>query len=280
MISFTLGAVPRGAAGVVCATILAVNASCSGADARPFGGSEGPQDAGVEAHNPAAVGSGGVEGTIVGMGGHAAVGGMAGMATEIGGVAGVLGVGGMAQTSGIGGNGATTPMGGGAGATGALNVKFTCASSPDRATAIQIWRIANITSAAVTAEFDLKYWYTANGHKPTAGACDLFNGEACIAGPSTPNVPTVSMLTGGVGRPNADSLQNVHFRWTFSGPTHITIQTSFHYSDWTPLDFSDDYSCNLYTGDVSTWESATGSLVEWGRVALYQDGELVWGAEP
>ncbi|HEX7057422.1 MAG TPA: hypothetical protein VF260_09545, partial [Bacilli bacterium] len=48
------------------------------------------------------------------------------------------------------------------------------------------------------------------------------------------------------------------------------IQTRINKNDWTNYNESDDYS----------FDATKTTFANWDHVALYQDGVLVWGAEP
>jgi hypothetical protein len=160
-----------------------------------------------------------------------------------------------------------------------VKVQFTCSSSPDKRTAVQVWRIVTTTNTAIPmSEWDLVYWYTANGHLPAEPTCDLYNGVRCA-----PGQVTISALTRTLNRPEADSYINVHFSAAGlpASNTYVAhLQTSFHYFDFAPIDFADDYSCDLSSADISTWEKSEVSLKDWMKVGLYQNGVLVWGVEP
>src|SRR5213076_214289 len=106
-----------------------------------------------------------------------------------------------------------------------VKVQFTCSSpGTDKSTAIQVWRVLNTTRVAVPmSEWDLVYWFTADGHMPTGATCDLWNGSPC-----PPGMVTISLLTGAIALPAADSYMNVHFSAAVVGAVDarlVTLQT-------------------------------------------------------
>ncbi len=254
-------------------TLLLLLVCGCGIDARGFGG-EYAGRAGILVRGAGGAGGIGSVGGVGGAGGGAPIG-TGGVAVGSGGGLGGRGV----PPDGTGGT--VSGSGGGSGVTvvrpNSVKVEFTC-STADGRNAVQVWRVTNTTNRVIPMlEWDLIYWYTANEHTPAGPQCDLVNGTACAG------AVTISAFTRTLNRPSADSYINLHFTASglpAVGARLLHLQTSFHYTDFAQIDFTDDYSCELSSADISTWEAAQASLREWSKVGLYQNGVLVWGVEP
>lgn len=116
------------------------------------------------------------------------------------------------------------------------------------------------------SDLTIRYWYTVDVEKPLAFYCDYAR-----IGCSNVTGKHVKMSTGKTG---ADHYLEVTFSSSAgnipAGGDSGEIHTRNHKTDWSNFNESDDYS----------YDSTKTSFTNWDKVALYQNGQLVWGTEP
>jgi endoglucanase len=129
------------------------------------------------------------------------------------------------------------------------------------------FRIVNNGSSAVNlSELTIRYWFTIDGQQSQTFNCDY-----AAAGCSNVNGSFVQMSTAAAG---ADHYLEVSFTSSAgsiaAGGNSGEIQTRNHKTNWSGYNESDDYS----------FDPTKTAFVDWDRVTLYQNGQLVWGIQP
>ncbi|CAM4392141.1 glycoside hydrolase family 6 protein [Paenibacillus tarimensis] len=124
----------------------------------------------------------------------------------------------------------------------------------------------NGTTAVAMSELTIRYWYTADTDASVSFNCDY-------ARPGCSNI-TGKHVKLDSGSEHADAYLELSFSSAAgsiaAGSESGEIQTRNHASNWGNLDEANDYS----------FDAANTSFVDWDRVTLYQNGQLVWGIEP
>jgi len=224
-----------------------------------------------------ASGVGGSTGGGSGSDGSAASGGNAGSGGSAGnaGAQGAQGSSGAQGSGGSSGTGGSQGVGGGSGTGavvdggGALRVQYRHDSGTPTDSAIQPQiQIHNTGSAPANAsELKLRYYYTIDsGSQTQQFACDwskvISNNNDC------------SMVTnnfGSITGAKTDRYLEIGFNMgSIAAGAFAELHLRFNKSDQASFDETNDYS---YGPSQTGWG-------EWQYVTLYQNGTLIWGAEP
>ncbi|MES1171647.1 MAG: cellulose binding domain-containing protein [Bacteroidota bacterium] len=134
-------------------------------------------------------------------------------------------------------------------------------------------QVVNIVSIGTTAvplsELKVRYWFDADGQTPSSPpTCN----SAWMIG--CPNI-TVRFVTPPSPAP-AGANRYLEIGFVAGAPTLAAggqtadIQTSFHYSGFATVNRENDYS----------FDATKTALTDWTHVALYHNGNKVWGSEP
>jgi hypothetical protein len=111
----------------------------------------------------------------------------------------------------------------------------------------------------------VRYWYTIDVEKPQQFAVDFAQvGNGNVTG------QFVKLAT---PRPNADFYLQVGFTaaaGTLAARTSTEVQSRFSRTDFTFYNQTNDYS----------FDATKTSYLEWSRMTLYRNGQLIWGTEP
>jgi endoglucanase len=122
------------------------------------------------------------------------------------------------------------------------------------------------TASVPLSEVKIRYWFTVDGDKPQSYWCDYFY-------LSCGNI-TSQFIRLSAPRPGADYYLEIGFgTGTGSlapGANTGPIQNRFSKSDW---------SAYTQTGDFS-FDATKTQFVDWTKVTVYRNGNLVWGVEP
>ncbi len=129
------------------------------------------------------------------------------------------------------------------------------------------FRIVNNGSASVPlSELEIRYWYTKEG-----SASQTFNCDWAQVGCSNLTGQLVSMPASAAG---ADHYISITFKPSAGslapGANTGEMQIRINKNDWTNYNETGDYSYN----------PSMTSFADWDRVALYRNGQLIWGIEP
>lgn len=122
------------------------------------------------------------------------------------------------------------------------------------------------TAPVALSGLKLRYYYTIDGEKAQTFSCDYAAvGCANLSG-------TFSKLP--AAKTGADYYLEIAFRTSAGslapGSSTGEMQIRVNKSDWTNYNEANDYS----------YDATKTAFADWSKVTLYQDGVLVWGAEP
>ncbi len=151
-----------------------------------------------------------------------------------------------------------------------LRVQYRTSGTSASTNTIAPWiSVANGGPSAVSlSSITVRYWFTADGAQTTHYYCDW----APIAG-ACANV-TAKVVKMASATAMADTYLELGFSSSAgslaAGQSTGDIQSRMAKSDWSNFDQSNDYS----------FDPTKTAPADWDRVTLYQDGALIWGAEP
>ena len=124
------------------------------------------------------------------------------------------------------------------------------------------------TEPLALSRVELRYWYTAEGTSAERSVVDW-------AG-RMPEGTTITSHVQVAIVPGAQGGQGRYLRFRFGAGAgslaqhqSVQVQSRLHELDWSEYTQSNDHS---FTGSAA--------FIEWDRITVYVDGELVWGVEP
>jgi subtilisin family serine protease len=128
--------------------------------------------------------------------------------------------------------------------------------------------INNSAEPLALSRVEVRYWYTAEGTQAERAVVD-WAGLMPQGTTITSNVQ-VAIVPGGQGGPG----RYLRFRFAAGAGSlaqhqSVQVQSRLHKLDWSDYTQSNDHS---FTGSAA--------FIEWDRITVYVDGELVWGVEP
>lgn len=140
-------------------------------------------------------------------------------------------------------------------------------SSPNSPLIQPAFEILNTgTTSIPLSSLTIRYWYTSDGNKTQQFVCDYaLVGCGNVTGTFNTLTPATS---------TADSYLQISLGsgsgGLAAGSNSGVIQTRFNNSDWGSYNQTNDFS----------WNASVTHLQPYGNADLYENGQLVWGAEP
>lgn len=128
--------------------------------------------------------------------------------------------------------------------------------------------VNNGPDAVPVSDLTLRYWFTLDGRDPAGITRDCYYLEGMSCGIQTTSIDLLTVPLDGADAYYELSLPTSTAVIQRTGS--LELKTAFHLPpEWPPFDETDDYSY-----------LASSTYVDNTHIALYRDGELVWGDEP
>lgn len=147
-----------------------------------------------------------------------------------------------------------------------LFIEYYISNTQNNAIGGNIKVVNNGTTAVPYGDLKIRYWYLKEGSATEEFAC-------YYAAVGSTNI-SATYNTAATPTANADSYMEISIA-AAAGDLAASgnsgdIQIASHFTDWSAVDNTNDYS----------YDATKTTYAAWNRITLYQNGKLVWGVEP